>query len=433
MLCFSSSFNLIMHAVFSIYAKSKNKISSDPAGLDRPFRGERQDGRCSMRTLSECTVLIVDDTKANIDILVDALGDSYDVSVAMNGSSALDAVSESHPDLILLDIVMADMDGYQVCARLKSDPVTAGIPIVFLTALTEIESKAKGFELGAVDYITKPFEVLEVKSRVKTHLSLKLAQEEMEKQNEILEVRVRERTRELVLMQEVTIESMATIAEYRDPETGGHIRRTKNYVRALALQLKKNLRYRDFLTDEVIDLLYKSAPLHDIGKVGVPDHILLKAGKLTDEEFEQIKQHAVYGHEAIASAERKLGNNSFLRIAREIAYSHHEKWDGTGYPLRIKGEEIPIPGRLMALADVYDALISKRVYKPPFSHEKAVGIILEGRAKHFDPHVVDAFLEIQDEFRRIALQFSDFEEERIVLSEPLPSGSRAEGKGTPNP
>jgi len=372
-----------------------------------------------MKGLAECTILVVDDTEANIDILVEALGDDYYVSVAMDGQSSLDAVLESPPDLVLLDIMMPEMDGYEVCRRLKKDRATAGIPVIFLTALTEIENKTKGFELGAVDYITKPFEILEIQSRVKTHLSLKLAQEELEKQNELLEQKVRERTLELALTQEVTIESMAALAEYRDPETGGHIERTKHYMRALALQLGKHSKFRDYLKNDVIELLYKSAPLHDIGKVGVPDQILLKPGKLTDEEFEAIKKHPLFGYEAIRIAERKLGESSFLRFAGEIAYTHHEKWDGSGYPQGLKGEEIPLAGRLMALADVYDALISKRVYKVSFSHEKAVGIILDGKGKHFDPDVVDGFLEIQEELRQIALKFADFEEERLALGRPF--------------
>lgn len=370
-----------------------------------------------MKILSDCTILIVDDTEANVDVLVHALGDNYEVSVAMDGSSALDTVMESPPDLILLDIMMPAMDGYEVCRRLKSDSVTAGIPIIFLTALTEVDNKTKGFELGAVDYITKPFEMIEVQSRVKTHLSLKLAREELEKQNESLEEKVRQRTRELVMTQDATIESMAVLAEYRDPETGGHIMRTKNYVRILANKLKEHPKFRDYLTADVIDLLHKSAPLHDIGKVGVPDHILLKPGKLTNEEFEEIKKHTTYGHNAIAVAERRLGENSFLSLAREIAYAHQEKWDGSGYPRGLKGEEIPISGRLMALADVYDALISKRVYKPPFSHRKAVDIIIEGRGKHFDPDMVDAFMEIQEDFRQVGLHYADFDEERTALAE----------------
>ena len=190
---------------------------------------------------------------------------------------------------------------------------------------------------------------------------------------------------------------------------GGHIRRTQNYIKILAWHLKENLLYQDALDDAVIDILYKSAPLHDIGKVGVPDHILLKPGKLTPEEFEEMKKHTIYGRDAILNAEKRLGNNSFLRYSREIAYCHHEKWNGTGYPQGLRGQEIPLSGRLMALADVYDALISKRTYKPAFSHEKAVTIISEGRGSHFDPDVCDAFISLEKEFQRIAREFVDKE------------------------
>jgi putative two-component system response regulator len=212
------------------------------------------------------------------------------------------------------------------------------------------------------------------------------------------------------------IESLATLAEYRDPETGGHIKRTQNYVKALAVHLKEHARFRDLLDDETIELLYLSAPLHDMGKVGVRDNILLKSGRLDDEEFEQMKKHTLFGEEALRLTEQKLGKSTFLRQAREIAGSHQEKWDGSGYPRGLKGDAIPVSGRLMALADVYDALISKRVYKPPMPHERAVEIIRAGRGTHFDPDVVDAFLALEDTFRNIALTFADCDEEREALS-----------------
>jgi adenylate cyclase len=221
------------------------------------------------------------------------------------------------------------------------------------------------------------------------------------------EKRARERNRELAMVQEATIESMSSLVETRDPETGGHIKRTQNYVRLLAGYLKNLPRFRAVLDDEAIDLLCKSAPLHDIGKVGVSDRILLKPSKLTDQEFEEMKQHTVYGRDAILSAERKLGNISFLRFAREIAYTHHEKWDGSGYPEGLQGDQIPLAGRLMALADSYDALTSKRVYKSQFSHEKAVQIIIEGKGSHFDPDVVDAFSELRENFHQVALKYAD--------------------------
>jgi len=221
------------------------------------------------------------------------------------------------------------------------------------------------------------------------------------------EQRVKERTRELTMVQEATIESMASLTETRDPDTGEHIRRTQNYIRLLAEYLKNQPGFRALLNDETIDLLCKSAPLHDIGKVGVSDRILLKPGKLTEQEFEEMKQHTIYGRDTILAAERKLGNTSFLCVAREIAYTHHERWDGSGYPEGLKGEQIPVPGRLMALADSYDALTSKRVYKSQIPHEKAVEIIIEEKGSHFDPEVVDAFLEVKENFRQIALKYAD--------------------------
>jgi putative two-component system response regulator len=356
------------------------------------------------------SVLVVDDTEANVDILVESLGDEYDVRVAMDGESALAQVAEEPPDIILLDIMMPGIDGYEVCRRLKLEQKSASIPILFLTAMTDAQDEARGLRLGAVDYITKPFNPDLVKARVRNHLELKRHRDHLE---ELVELR----TRELALLQEATIESLATLAEYRDPETGGHIKRTKNYMLILAKHLGNHPRFRDTLTAATVDLLYKSAPLHDIGKVGVPDHILMKPGKLTDEEFTEMKKHTIYGRNAIMSAEKRLGTESFLRYAREIAETHQEKWDGSGYPHGLKGEAIPIAGRLMAIADVYDALISKRVYKMPFTHAKAVQIIKEGKGTHFDPDMVDAFLELQDEFRKTALQFADFDEERAALAD----------------
>jgi putative two-component system response regulator len=209
------------------------------------------------------------------------------------------------------------------------------------------------------------------------------------------------------MVQEATIESMSSLTETRDPGTGEHIRRTQNYIRFLAEYLKNQPRFSRFLDDETIDLLCKSAPLHDIGKVGVSDRILLKPGRLTDQEFEEMKQHTTYGRDTILAAEKKLGSASFLSVAREIAYTHHERWDGSGYPEGLRGEQIPVPGRLMALADSYDALTSKRVYKSQIPHEKAVEIILEEKGSHFDPDVVDAFLEVKENFRQVALKYAD--------------------------
>ncbi|MDH4317532.1 MAG: response regulator [Desulfobulbaceae bacterium] len=356
-------------------------------------------------------ILIADDVAENIHILMEALGKEYAVVVAKDGEKALYmARKQPRPDLILLDVMMPKMDGYEVCARLKADLETKSIPVLFITALDRLEDESRGLGLGAVDYITKPIKPQLVKARVANHLELK-------KYRDHLEVLVSERTMELALTRDVTIFTLANLAETRDPETGGHIRRTQTYVKLLAEKLANQPRYKNILDRNTIELLYKSAPLHDVGKVGVPDSVLLKPGKLTTEEFVEIKKHTVYGRDALAGAVEQLGKNSFLGHAMEIAYTHHEKWDGSGYPCGTAGEEIPLSGRLMALADVYDALISKRVYKPPFPHAKATAIILEGRGNHFDPILVDTFNEINESFRQTALRFADYEEERASLAE----------------
>lgn len=357
----------------------------------------------------QSTILIVDDTPANIDVLTAALRDDYRIIVATRGKKALQlAVCEDPPDLILLDIMMPEMDGYETCERLKMDAQTRRIPVIFVTALSDEEDEAHGLAVGGVDYITKPFSPSLVKARVGNHIALK-------RHRDNLEELVEERTRELMLTRDVTIEAMGTLAEYRHPETGGHIKRTQGYVRLLAEHLRDHPRFADYLDDDTIDLLYKSAPLHDIGKVAISDEILMKPGRLTAEEFEDMKQHTILGRDAIIAAESRLGENSFLRIAREIAEFHQEKWDGSGYPHGLAGDDIPIAGRLMALADVYDALISKRVYKPAFPHSKAVELILQGRGTHFDPDVTDAFAKLQTRFREVALAYVDHEEERQSL------------------
>ena len=367
--------------------------------------------------LSQCRVLAVDDTKLNLDILVNTLGKSYELAVALNGATALEMAVENPPDLVLLDIMMPGLNGYEVLARLKEHPVTASVPVILLSALSDVNTKSRGFQLGAVDYVSKPFEVEELQARVRTHLALARAQRDLRRQNEILEERVRERTREVIQTQQATIESMAALAEYRDPETGQHIHRVKGYVTILAEELRGHPRFAGELTRDVIELLGLSCPLHDIGKVGVPDHILLKPGALTPEEFAEMKRHTEYGREAILSVQRKLGAMPFLRMAEDIIYTHHEKWDGSGYPHGLAGEDIPLCGRIMALADVYDALISRRVYKPPFTHSWAAEIILQGAGTHFDPDIVDVFAEFSQAFRQVALFNSESDEQREALSE----------------
>jgi putative two-component system response regulator len=369
--------------------------------------------------LRKPTVLVVDDTPDNITLMIGLLRDCYKTKVATNGEKALRiAASYPPPDLILLDIMMPGMDGYEVCQRLKADPGTAGIPVIFLTAKAQIEDETQGFALGAVDYITKPVSPPILLARVKTHLLLKESSDFLKDKNLFLEQEVQRRTEEVLAIQDVTIQAMASLAETRDNETGNHIKRTQHYVLILAQALKKHPRFQGFLTPERITLLFKSAPLHDIGKVGIPDRILLKPGKLTHEEFAIMKTHASLGRDAIAAAEQRLGvPNTFLSMAKEIAIGHHEKWDGSGYPNGLFAEDIPPAARFMAVADVYDALISRRVYKPPFSHEDAVKIILEGRGKHFDPDIADAFANSLEAFQDIAVRYSDSPEQHQAALE----------------
>lgn len=355
------------------------------------------------------TILIVDDTPDNLILMSSLLKKDYKVKIANGGEKALRiASSDSPPDLILLDIMMPDMDGYEVCYRLKREPKTMNIPVIFLTAKNEMEDEKKGLELGAVDYITKPISTPIVLARVKNHLALKAMEEFLRDQNEFLELEVAKRTREVIAIQDVTILAMASLAETRDSDTGNHIRRTQHYVKALAEKLRDHPRFAWFLTEVNISMLFKSAPLHDIGKVGIPDRILLKPGRFEPEEFEIMKTHTTLGRDAIVHAENALGISvDFLTFAKSIALSHQEKWNGSGYPEGLSGENIPIAARLMAVADVYDALISRRVYKEGMPHEKAVQIMVEGRGSHFDPDMLDAFLDIQEEFRGIAQRFID--------------------------
>ena len=356
------------------------------------------------------TLLVVDDTPDNLSLMSGILKDNYKVKVANSGEKAIKvAESDPTPDLILLDIMMPGMDGYQTCIRLQTHSKTRHIPIIFLTAKAEVEDETYGLELGAVDYITKPISPPILLARVKAHLELKRVQDFLRDQNQFLESEVQKRTTEVVAIQDVTILAMASLAETRDNETGNHIRRTQHYVRLLADKLRHHPRFAHFLDDDgTIELLYKSAPLHDIGKIGIPDRILLKPGRFEPEEFEIMKTHTTLGRDAILHAEKELGiEMPFLTLAKEIAYGHQEKWDGSGYPQGLSGDDIPISARLMAVADVYDALISRRIYKEGMSHEKAVEIILQGKGSHFDPDMVDAFAELQEEFRKIAKTYAD--------------------------
>jgi putative two-component system response regulator len=384
------------------------------------------------------TILIVDDTPENLSLLSELLQPDYRVRATSSARRALEvAASEPRPDLILLDVMMPDMDGYEVIRQLQADARTADIPVIFVTALESIIDEERGLALGAVDYITKPLKPAIVLARVKAQLELRAARVWLQDRNTVLEAEVARRMEQNLLIQDVSIRALAYLAEIRDPETGNHLRRTQRYIGILCQHLRSHPRFADFLTDHNIPVLIKSAPLHDIGKVGIPDYILLKPGKLSPDEWEIMKQHARYGSDAIELAEKDAEKPvDFLKMAKEIAHYHHEKWDGTGYPEGLAGDTIPIPARLMALADVFDALISQRVYKPSFSLEKSVAIIHKGRGSHFDPDIVDAFLVLQNEFQAIALLHADSEADSLCKIEQLQGKLRSgvcQTPGSENP
>ena len=368
----------------------------------------------------DTTILLVDDDSFILSIMVDILKSDYRLLVAKSGDEALQhSNKEPRPDLILLDVMMPDMDGFTVCETLKSSPETSDIPVIFVTGKQSVADEMHGLELGAVDYISKPLSAPILLQRVKTHVTLKRAQNELANQNQILDLLVKERTHELDVTKDTTIHGMAILSGLRDNETGNHILRTQNYVCELAHELKRHSHYESHLDGETISLLFKSAPLHDLGKVGIPDAILRKPGPLSGEEFEIMKTHTTLGYKALMNAEEELGHGgtSFLRTACDIAYTHHEKWDGSGYPRGLKGSEIPLSGQLMAVADVYDALIAKRVYKPAFTHEKALGIMAEGRGTHFNPDIFDAFTAIEPMVIEIANSYQEHDHTNISTAE----------------
>ncbi|MBF0568565.1 MAG: two-component system response regulator [Nitrospirae bacterium] len=357
-------------------------------------------------------VLVVDDTPDNLTLMSGLLKDTYKVKVANSGERALKIInSDSPPDLVLLDIMMPEMDGFEVLRKMRTNPATVDIPVIFLTAKAEVEDERMGLSLGAVDYITKPVSPPIVMARVRNHLALKGMRDFLKQKNDFLEQEVKRRTEEITAIQDVTILALGSLAETRDSDTGNHIRRTQYYVAALSKHLSANPRFGWFLTSKNIITLFKIAALHDIGKVGIPDKVLLKPGKLDNDEYAIMKTHTVLGKRAIEEAEKRLGIEvEFLRYAKEMAYSHHERWDGAGYPEGLSGDDIPISARLMAVADVYDALICKRVYKTPMTHEQARKIIVEGKATQFDPDVVDAFIALEETFIKITKQFTDEKE-----------------------
>ncbi len=353
-----------------------------------------------MTTENSATILIVDDTAENLHVLSELLRPQYRVLAATSGVVALRIANGSpKPDLILLDVMMPEMDGYEVLGALQDSAVTCDIPVIFVTALAETSDEELGLRLGAVDYITKPIKPVVALARVRTQLEAKQARDWLKNQNDLLEAEVAKRMAENDLTQQISIRALAHLAEIRDPETGNHLLRTQGYVHRLAIGLQGRQRDAHILTDHYIDLLSRSAPLHDIGKVGIPDYILLKPGKLTPEEWAIMQTHAKMGSDAIEKAENDVKTPlPFLLVAKEIARWHHEKWDGSGYPDGLAGEAIPLSARLMALADVFDALISARAYKAPMPYEEARDIIAAGSGKHFDPDLVEVFLAGFDDF-----------------------------------
>ncbi len=333
------------------------------------------------------SVLVVDDTPENIDVIAGVLKPRYRVRAATSGKRALEiARSDSKPDMILLDIMMPDMDGYDVIGILKSNPVTAHIPVIFITAKTDQEDEEKGLAMGAVDYITKPISPQVVLARVKTHLALY-------NQNRELEKMVKIRTAELHQSRFDVIRHLAKAAEFKDTDTGMHVVRMSHYSKLLALAMETD--------HEWADLLFNAAPMHDIGKIGIPDNILLKPGKLTPDEWEIMKTHTTIGGDILSDDPSNL-----IQLAREIAISHHERWDGTGYPGALKGEKIPLSGRIVAIADVFDALVSDRPYKKAWTVEEAIALIEKDSGSHFDPHLVKLFKEHIDEIVVLKEKFS---------------------------
>ncbi len=355
------------------------------------------------------TILVVDDTPANLVLLSGLLSPSYRVQLAPSGAKALELARRQSPDLVVLDIMMPELDGYEVCRRLKDDAGTKDIPVLFLSALNQAEDESRGFECGAADFIHKPFNATTVLARVATQLQAKSWRDALNQRNHWLQTELQSRLAEVDQLREATLHVMVSFAEFRDEQTGHHVRRTQEYVRTLARWLSAQPDSGVRLGDEDIDHIARSAPLHDIGKVAIPDSILLKPGRLSAEEMGVMRTHSMKGWEMLRRAAERLGQQGslFLHYGMEIARHHHERWDGAGYPDRLAGEDIPLSARLMAVADVYDALISRRPYKDAMSHDAARAYIEAHSGTHFDPQIVAALGAMHGEMQRIAREWSD--------------------------
>jgi putative two-component system response regulator len=364
--------------------------------------------------VADSAVMIIDDGAANLKILSSLMKScGYQVQTFLRGRTAIEAALLNPPDLFLLDVSMPEMDGFEVCVRFKAEPALQDIPVVFLSALTSPEDKVKAFTLGGVDYVTKPFNIEEVKSRVATHLSMSKMRAQLQQHNRNLGQLVAEKVKEINDAQIGTIYALAKLAENRDNETGKHVDRVQSYTKVLAESMRECPQYKDRINEEYVMDLFYTTPLHDIGKVAIPDRILLKPGPLDPQEFEIMKTHTVLGVKTLDTIHKKYPNNTLLTMGVAVTRSHHEKWDGSGYPDGLSGEAIPLAGRIMAIADVYDALRSQRVYKEQFSHEKACRIMIEGRGSHFDPGIVDVFQSVAPDFNDISIHLNDAENEEV--------------------
>ncbi len=359
-------------------------------------------------TKETANILIVDDTPANLELLSNILKmQGYKVRPAPSGQIAIQAAKNNPPDIILLDIAMPHMSGFEVCKIIKEDNNLRDIPVIFISALSEAKEKVEAFASGGVDYVTKPFQFEEVLARVTMHLKLRRLQLEIENYNKKLEKTVEEQAREIIESQMATIFAIARLAESRDDDTGKHLDRIQVTCRAIAFNLGENPKYSTIITRSYADNLIHASPLHDIGKVAIPDKILLKPGRLTPEEFEIMKTHTTLGAETLDAVLKKYPGNIFIKMGIAIARHHHEKWDGTGYPDGISGTNIPLSARIMAVADVYDAVRSKRCYKSSLSHIETREIIVKGSGILFDPDIVKTFENIHEEISMIYERLPD--------------------------
>ena len=354
------------------------------------------------------SVLIVDDAPENLRLLVTVLkSGGFEPRPVTSGELAIEAALFDPPDLVLLDVNMPGMTGWDVCRSFKKDVRLRDIPIIFISGLQGTDDKVEAFNIGVVDYVSKPFHEEEVLARVKTHLHLRQLQRELASQNVQLEVRIAEQVKVVTATQRSTIFALAKLAEIRDDDTGKHIVRVQTFSQMLAKQMREMGYYLEQLTDEFIDNIFQTAALHDIGKVGIPDVVLLKPGKLTEEEFTVMKTHSAIGANTLLEVLKEHPGNQFIQMGVEVARSHHEKWNGSGYPDGFRGEITPLSARIVALADFYDALTSKRCYHAAASHEVTRNLILEGNGIHFDPSVECAFMAVDDQFRRVRYEMMD--------------------------